>query len=150
MHGLSSQFQIVSGYLLLWWSQRRMRNGEYVDYRELNKDSRKYHFHFPFIIQVLGTLFGKHYFSFLDGFSGYNQVQIHPTHQDKNSFTCPWGTFSYNVFQFGLCNAPATFQRVVFNIFSYFLHDKMEIYMDDFTPYGDTIEKGLLNLEKVL
>ena len=54
------------------------------------------------------------------------------------------------VLPFGLCNAPTTFQRVVLSIFSDFVHDKMEIYMDDFTPYGDTFEKALTNLEKVL
>ena len=49
-----------------------------IDYRELNKATLKDHFPFPFIDQVLDTLEGKRYFSFLDGFSGYNQIQVAP------------------------------------------------------------------------
>ena len=81
-----------------------------VDYRELNKATTKNHFPFPFIDQVLDNLVGRRYFSFLDGFSGYNQIQISLEDQDKTMFTYPWGTFSYFILPFGLCNAPTTFQ----------------------------------------
>ena len=121
-----------------------------VDYRELNKDTQKDHFPFPFIDQVFDTLSGKKFFSFLDGFSGYNQIQIAPEDQDKTTFTCPWGTFSYRVLPFGLCNAPTTFQRVVISIFSELVNDSMEIFMDDFTSYGKDFEEALENLKKVL
>ena len=76
------------------------KNGKWrvsVDYRELNKAIQKYHFPLPFIDQVLDTLSRKKFFSFLDGFSGYNQTQIAPEDQDKTTFTCPWGTFAYRV-----------------------------------------------------
>ena len=49
-----------------------------MDYRELNKSTQKYHFPLPFIDHVLDTLAGKKFLSFLDGFSGYNQIQIAP------------------------------------------------------------------------
>ena len=104
----------------------------------------------PFIDQVLDTLFGKQYFSFLYGYSGYNQILIAPEDQDKTTFTCPWGTFAYQVFPFGLCGAPATFQREVLGIFSNLIHDCDEVYMDDFTAYGNTFQESLDNLEKVL
>jgi hypothetical protein len=68
----------------------------------------------------------------------------------KLPFTYPWGTFSYKVLPFGLCNAPTTFQRVVLNIFSDLIHDIIEIYMDDFTPYGNSFDEALINLDKVL
>jgi hypothetical protein len=68
-------------------------------------------------------LSGKNFFSFLDGFSGYNQIKIAPQDQDKTTFTSPWGTFTYRVLPFGLCNAPATFQRAVLGIFSDMLND---------------------------
>ena len=58
------------------------------DYRELNKETQKYHFPLPFIDQVLETLYGKIFFSFLDGFSGYNQIHIAPEDQDKTTVTC--------------------------------------------------------------
>jgi len=62
-----------------------------VDYRELNKATLKYHFPLPFIDQVLDTLASKKLFSFLDGFSGYNRIQIALEDWDKTTFTCPWG-----------------------------------------------------------
>ena len=68
------------------------KNGKwriYVDYRELNKATKKDHFPLPFIDQVLDGLVGKTFFSFLDGFSGYNQIQISLEDQDKTTFTCP-------------------------------------------------------------
>jgi len=66
-----------------------------IDYKELNKSTLKDYFPLPFIDQVLDTLVSKKYFSFLDGFSGYNQTQITLEDQDKTTFTCPWGTFTY-------------------------------------------------------
>ena len=60
-----------------------------VDYRELNKATQKDHFPLPFIDQVLDTLSRKKFFSFLNGFSGFNQIQIAPKDQDKTTFTCP-------------------------------------------------------------
>ena len=119
-----------------------------VDFRELNKATLKYYFPLPFIDQVLDTLLGKQYFSFLDGYSGYNQILIAPKDQDKTTFTCPWGTYAYRVFPFGLCNALATFQRVVLGIFGDLIHKCVEVYMDDFTSY--TFQQVLDNLEKVL
>jgi len=129
------------------------KNGKWricVDYRELSKATKKDHFRFPFIDQVLDGLAGKKFFSFLDGFSGYNQIQIRPEDQDKTTFTCPWGTFAYQVLPFGLCNAPTTFQRAVLSIFVELVHDSVEIYMDDFTPYRSSFQEALFNLGKVL
>jgi len=121
-----------------------------MDYRALNKATQKDHFPLPFIDQVLDSLSGKKLFSFLDGFSRYNQIRIAPQDQDKTTFTSPWGTFAYRVLPFGLCNAPTTFQRVVIGIFSDMLNDSLEIFMDDFTPYGVTFDVALQNLEKIL
>jgi len=108
------------------------------------------YFPLPFIDQVLDTLLGKKYFSFLDGYSGYNQIQIVEEGQEKTTFTCPWGTYAYKVLPFGLCNAHATFQRVVLSIFSDLIHDYVEVYLDDFTVYGGDFPQALENLEKVL
>ena len=70
--------------------------------------------------------------------------------QDKTTFNCPWGTYAYYVFPFGLCNAPATFQRVVLAIFVDIIHECVEIYMDDFSVHGGTFDDFLNNIEKVL
>lgn len=72
---------------------------------------------------------------------------MHPTHQEKTTFTYSLGTFSYRVLHFGFCNAPTTFQRVVLSIFKNFVYDNMEIYIDYFTPYGGTFNKSLRILE---
>lgn len=121
-----------------------------VDYRELNKATQKYHFPLSFIDQVLDTLVGKEFFFFLDGFDIYNQIQIAPEDQDKTTFTCPWRTFSYQILPFGLCNAPTTFQRAILGNFSNLVNDSVEIYMDEFTPYGNSFTESLKNLQKVL
>ena len=121
-----------------------------VDYRELNKATKKDHFPLPFIDQLLDGLARNKLFSFLDGFNGYTQIQICLEDQDKTTFTYPWGAFSYRVLPFGLCNAPATFQREALSIFSELVHDVVEIYMDDFTPYGCHFQEALSNLGKVL
>ena len=104
----------------------------------------------PFIDQVLDTLTGKNLFSFLDGFSGYNHIQIAPEDQDKTTFTYPYGTFTYRVLPFGLCNALAMFQWDVIGIFSEMVNDCMEAFIDDFTPYGESFDEALEKLEKVL
>nr|GFB47851.1 reverse transcriptase domain-containing protein [Tanacetum cinerariifolium] len=59
--------------------------------------------------QMLERLAGNEYYCFLDGFSGYFQIPIDPKDQEKTTFTCPYGTFSYKRMPFGLCNAPGTF-----------------------------------------
>lgn len=121
-----------------------------VDYRELTTSTKKDHFPLPFIDQVLDNLVGKKYFSFLDGFNKYNQIQIKPEDQEKTKFTCPWGTFSYPILPFGLCNAPTIFQRALISIFFDIFIDCVKIYMDDFTAYGSTFEEAHENLEKFL
>ncbi|GKC35222.1 putative nucleotidyltransferase, ribonuclease H [Tanacetum coccineum] len=91
-----------------------------IDYRKLNEATLKYHFPLPFMDQMLEKLAGNKYFCFLDGFSGYFQIPIDHMDQEKTTFTCSFGTYAY--MPFGLCNAPATFQRCVLAIF----HDMVE------------------------
>ena len=72
----------------------------------------------PFIDQVLERVSGHPFYCFLDGYSGYFQIEIDVEDQEKATFTCPFGTYAYIIMPFGLCNAPTTFQRSMLSIFS--------------------------------
>ncbi|RVW62968.1 Retrovirus-related Pol polyprotein from transposon 297 [Vitis vinifera] len=81
---------------------------------------------------------------------GYFQIEIDLEDQEKTTFTCPFGTFAYRRMPFGLCNAPATFQRCMLSIFSDMVERIMEVFMDDITVYGSSYEECLMHLEAVL
>ena len=121
-----------------------------IDYRRLNKVTRKYHFPLPFIDQMLDKLAGNEYFYFLDRYSGYNQITIAPEDQEKTTFTCPYDTFAFRRMPFGLCNTPRTFQRCMMAIFSDMVEKSIEVFMDDFSVIGSTFEDCLHNLTLVL
>ncbi|CAN6583747.1 unnamed protein product [Malus baccata var. baccata] len=121
-----------------------------IDYRKLNATTRNDHFPLPFIDQMLERLAGHSFYCFLDGYSGYNQIVIAPDDQEKTTFTCPFGTFAYRRMPFGLCNAPATFQRCMVSIFSNFVEKIIEVFMDDFSVFGDSFDGCLENLTIIL
>nr|GFA76729.1 reverse transcriptase domain-containing protein [Tanacetum cinerariifolium] len=97
-----------------------------IDYRKLNEATRKDHFLLPFMDQMLERLAGNEYYCFLDGFSGYFQILIDPKDQEKTMFTCPYGTFAYK-------RMPT-----------------MEVFMDDFSVFGNSFSTCLTNLENML
>ncbi|KAH9704903.1 hypothetical protein KPL70_011654 [Citrus sinensis] len=121
-----------------------------IDYRKLNSVTHKDHFPLPFIDQMLDRLAGHEFYYFLDGYSGYNQIPIAPKDQEKTIFTCPFGTFAYRRMPFGLCNAPATFQRCMLSIFSDMVERFLEVFMDDFSVFGDSFDQCLHHLTLVL
>ena len=99
---------------------------------------------------MLDRLDGHPYLCFLYGYSGYNQIAIALEDQEKTTFTCPYGTFSFRRMSFGLCIAPATFQRCMMSMFLDLVEKAMQIFMDDFSIYGSSFEHCLKNLEIVL
>ncbi|KAH9704470.1 hypothetical protein KPL70_011475 [Citrus sinensis] len=121
-----------------------------IDYRKLNEATRKDHFPLPFLDQILERVVGHPYYCFLDGYSGYYQIPIAVEDQEKTTFTCPFGTFAFKRMPFGLCNAPATFQRCMLNIFCDMVEHCLEVFMDDLTVFGNSFDDCLDNLEKVL
>ncbi|KAL3691906.1 hypothetical protein R1sor_005557 [Riccia sorocarpa] len=120
-----------------------------VDYRKLNEFTVKDPYPIPFIDDILDKVAGRETYNFMDGYSGYNQVEISPDDRKKTSFITPWGAYAYARMPFGLSNAPATFQRLVIDTFAEYIGDFMEAFLDDFTVYGDA-DQHLQQLEKAL
>ncbi|GKD14927.1 reverse transcriptase domain-containing protein, partial [Tanacetum coccineum] len=121
-----------------------------IDCRNLDEATQKYHFPLPFMDKMLERLAGNKFFCFLDGFFGYLQIPIEPVNQEKTTFTCPYGTYAYKRMPFGLCNTPATFQRCMIAIFHDMLKTSMEVFMDDFSVFGDSFDSCLANLQQML
>ena len=130
--------RIITGYRMV------------IDFRKLNKASKKDHYPLPFIDQMLERLSKHTHFCFLDGYSGFSQIHVSKDDQEKNTFTCPFGTFAYSSMPFGLFNAPTTFQRCMTTIFSDFCEKIVEVFMDDFSVYGSSFDDCLSNLDRVL
>nr|GEV46162.1 reverse transcriptase domain-containing protein [Tanacetum cinerariifolium] len=120
-----------------------------IDYRKLNEATRKDHFPLPFMDQILERLTGNQYYCFLDGFSGYFQIPIDPKDQEKTTFTYPYRTFAYRRMPFRSCNAPGTFQRCMMAIFHDMIEKTMEVFMDDFSVFGNSFQSCLSHLEKM-
>ena len=101
----------------------------------LNHACPKDNFPTPFIDHILDECAGSEVFSFMDGFSGYNQIQIKPEDQHKTAFICPWGTFTYRKMPFGHKNTGATFQREMTLIF-HDLKSIIEVFLDDLATHS--------------
>jgi hypothetical protein len=99
---------------------------------------------------MLERLSKKTQFCFLDGYSGFSQIAVKKQDQEKITFTYHYGTYAYRRMPFGLCNAPATFQRWMSTIFHGFCEEIVEVFMDDLSVYGTSFDNFLHNLDKVL
>ena len=102
-----------------------------MDYKDLNEACPKDSFPLPRIDQIVDSSAGHGMLSFLDAFSGYHQILMHPSDAEKTAFITPHGLFCYNVMSFGLKNAGATYQRLVTKMFRALLGKTMEVYNDD-------------------
>jgi hypothetical protein len=102
-----------------------------VDYRDFNKACPKDNFPTFVVDQIVDECTGSEIFSLMDGFSGYNQINIVPEDQHKTDFICHWGTFAYRKLPFGIKNVGATFQRAMSSTF----HDIKHIVQ----PYLDNL-----------
>jgi hypothetical protein len=131
----------------------RKKNGEIricIDFRNLNKASLKDNYPLPKMDLMLQNIVGSQRMSMLDGFSGYNQILVHPEDQEKTAFTTPWGTFMYAKMPFGLMNAGATFQRAMDIAFAEEKDKSVVVYLDDITVFSKREEDHLKHLEKIL
>ena len=79
---------------------------------------------------------GLELYSFVDGFSGYNQIRMHPEDHEKITLITEWGVFVVVVMMFELKTAPTTFQSIIMEIFRDYIPTLMQVFMDDYTVYN--------------
>jgi hypothetical protein len=130
----------------------RKKNGEIklcVDFKNLNRSSRKDKYPLPKMEHILQRVTGESRMSMIDGFSGYNQIYVLPEDREKMTFTTPWGTFMYAKMPFGLMNAGETFQRAM-DIAFIGENDKfVVVYLDDITIFSRSDKEHRFHLRKV-
>ncbi|MCO5557917.1 hypothetical protein L7F22_011490 [Adiantum nelumboides] len=102
-----------------------------VNLKKVNAATIRDNYPLPITDHVIERVAGREAYSFLDGFSGYNQLAIKLEDQHKTVFATEWGIFAYRVMPFGLTNASATFQRLMSHEYKEYLRQFLEIYMDD-------------------
>ena len=120
-----------------------------VDFRNLNKVCLKDEFPLPNMDLLIDSAIGSAMFSFIDRFSGYNQIRMAPKDAEKTAFRTPIGNFYYTVMPFGLKNAGATYQRTMTAIFHDMLHWELEDYVDDIVVKSKKREEHVQVLRKV-
>ena len=131
----------------------RKKNGSLrlcVDYRKLNLKTLKDSFPLPRIDESLDALNGAKWFTTLDLASGFNQVAVADDDKQKTAFTTPFGLYEYNRMPFGLCNAPATFQRLMQSCLNDQIYQTLMVYIDDIIIFAETFDDHLARLDKAL
>ncbi|UYV72119.1 hypothetical protein LAZ67_9001873 [Cordylochernes scorpioides] len=130
----------------------KKRDGKYrfcVDYRKLNNVTVKDVYPIPRIDEVMDTLQGSTHFSAIDLRSGYWQVEVEERDKEKTAFTTAHGLYEFNVMPFGLCNAPATFERNMENMLGNLRWQICLCYLDDVIIYSPDFPTHLKRLEAV-
>ncbi|KAM2162751.1 hypothetical protein ACFX1Q_040507 [Malus domestica] len=102
-----------------------------VDYTDLNKGCLKDSFPLPLTYKHIDSTAGCEFMSFMDAYSGYNQILMNPPDQEHIAFTTERGLYCYKVMPFGLKNAGTTYQRLVNSMFTEQIGNSMEVYVDD-------------------
>ena len=115
-----------------------------VDFRVLNKACPKDDFPLPHIDVIIGSVASSAIYSFMDGFSGYNQIIMVVMDKIKNTFITEWGTYCYKVMPFGLKNAGATYQRAATALFHDMMHKEVKVYVDGIMVKLETREVQFL------
>uniref|UniRef100_L7LVQ9 RNA-directed DNA polymerase n=1 Tax=Rhipicephalus pulchellus TaxID=72859 RepID=L7LVQ9_RHIPC len=121
-----------------------------VDYRRLNAITKKDVYPLPRIDDAIDCLSSASYFSSVDLRSGYWQIPMHKEDKEKTAFVTPDGLFEFNVMPFGLCNAPATFERFMDNILRGLKWEVCMCYLDDVVIFGRTFREHNTRLDLVL
>lgn len=131
----------------------RKKSGEWrfcVDYRLLNKCTKRLQYPLPNNNEIIERLSGKKYFCVLDLKSGFWQFPIKPNDIPKTAFSVPWGLYEFTRSSMGLTNAPAYFQQTMNNVLSDLIGIHCDVFIDDIIIYGETKEELLKSLQSVL
>ena len=119
-----------------------------IDFTDINKACQKDSFPLPRIDIIMDAIAGHELLSFMDAFSGYNQISMDPDDQEKTSFVTAQGTYCYRVMPFGLKNAGATYQRLVNRMFRKQIGATMEVYIDDMLVKSTTTDLHIAHLSE--
>ena len=120
-----------------------------IDYRLLNKATIKDRYPLPRIDDTIDALHGAKFFSTLDLFSGYWQIEIDEKDKFKTAFICEYGQYEFNRMPFGLTNAPGTFQRLMNKILKPVLYQSALVYLDDIIVFSKSINEHIRDLATV-
>jgi len=120
-----------------------------VDYTDLNKACPKDSYPLPTIDRLVDGAAGHHILSFLDAYSGYNQIQMHPTDRKKTTFMTDSNNFYYEVMPFRLKNVGATYQRLMDHVFHDMIGRNVEVYVDDIVVKSDSCKQHIADLKEL-
>ena len=131
----------------------KKKNGKFrfcVNYKPLNDITKKDNYPLPRIDELLDSLHEAQWFTTLDLASGYWQIKVKPEDQEKTAFITKFGTYEFKVMPFGLCNAPATFQRTMDTVLRGIKEKFVLVYLDDVIIYSKTFSEHLQHIIEVL
>lgn len=117
---------------------------------DLNKVCPKDTYPLPNIIGLVDGVSGYEVLSFLDAYSGYNQIPMYWSDREKTTFIMERSNYCYDVRLFGLKNVGATYQRLMDKVFQNQIGKRMEVYVDDMFIRSRSVEEHVLDLEEVL
>ena len=120
-----------------------------VDFRRLNASTQKDRYPLPRIDETIEALYGAQYFTTLDLMSGYHQIAVAESDKAKTAFTSEFGHYEFNRLPFGLCNAPATFQRVMNEVLRSTQFKSTMVYLDDIIVFSKTMGQHLKDIQQV-